>query len=108
MVRFRVFKTATYDEDYAGLDNAERLRVDSLVEQLFDQGDVTGKPLGVPFFREKKFGGKRLLYLVYHSVSAILLVAITDKKAQEATITEILLHLDEYKAYILAKLREIS
>ena len=69
---------------------------------------MTGKPLGVPFFREKKFGGKRLLYLVYHSVSAILLVAITDKKAQEATITEILLHLDEYKAHILAKLREIN
>lgn len=104
---FRIFKTTTYDEDYEMLDKSEQLRVDALVDDLFEHGDVTGKPLGVSFFREKKFGGKRLLYLVYLPFGVILLVTITDKKAQQATINEILLHLDEYKEYVVMRLREI-
>lgn len=108
MVNFRIFKTATYDEDYAKLDHSEQLRVDALVDSLFQHGAATGRPLTVPFFREKKFGGKRILYLVYASLFTILLVTITDKKAQQATINEILLHLDEYKSYITEKLKEVS
>lgn len=103
---FRIFKTATYDEDYEMLDKGEQLRVNTLVDDLFEHGDVTGKPLGVGFFREKKFGGKRLFYLIYKPLNAILLVAITDKKSQQATINEILLHLDEYKEYVVMRLRE--
>lgn len=103
---FRIFKTAVYDEDYELLDKSERLRVDVLVDDLFEHGDVTGKPLGVGFFREKKFGGKRLFYLVYKHLSVILLVAISDKKAQQATINEIFLQLDKYKEYVVMRLRE--
>ena len=71
---FRIFKTVTYDQDYELLDKSEQLRVDAIASDLFDCGDVTGKPLGVSFFfREKKFGGKRILYLVYlHFTSGIL------------------------------------
>ncbi|MBI2142291.1 hypothetical protein HYU15_02245 [Candidatus Woesearchaeota archaeon] len=107
MPRFRVFKTSTYDKDYEKLDHSEQLRADSLIEDLFESGDVVGKPLGTLFFREKKFGGKRLLYLVYKTFSAILLVAITDKKAQQATINETLEQLKEYEDYIKKKLNEI-
>jgi len=107
MVKFRIFKTATYDEDYKSLDNSERLRVDKIINNLFETGDTTGKPLGFPFFREKKFNGERVLYLVYNSLSVILLLAIADKKTQQATINEILLHLDEYKEYVIIRLRDI-
>ena len=55
MVKFRIFKTATYDEDYKSLDNSERLRVDKIINNLFETGDTTGKPLGFPFFREKGY-----------------------------------------------------
>ena len=103
---FKIFKTATYDEDYEMLDKSEQLRVDALVDDLFDNGDVTGRPLRVPFFREKKFSGKRIFYLVYKPFSAILLVTITDKKAQQATINEIFLHLDKYQEYLISKMRE--
>ena len=106
MSKFRILKTATYDKDYGKLDHAEQRRVDDIIDNLFDAGDVTGQPLGLPFFREKKFDGKRVLYLVYTQFSAILLLAITDKKAQQATINEILLHLDEYKQYVIQKLKE--
>jgi len=105
MVKFRIFKTATYDEDHKNLDHSEQLRVDNILDNLFEVGDKTGKPLGYKFFREKKFNGKRVLYLVYKNLSVILLLTITDKKTQQATINEILLHLDEYKKYIIERLK---
>lgn len=108
MSMFRIFKTATFDEEYATLDGSERSRVDNLIEDLFENGDLTGKPLQVPFFREKKFGGKRVLYLVYKQFSSILIVGITDKKEQQATINEVLVHLDQYEQYVVSKLKEIT
>ena len=108
MTKFRILKTATFDEDYEKLDHTEQMRVDDITDGLFDAGDVTGKPLGLPFFREKKFYGRRILYLVYAQFSAILLLTITDKKAQQATINEILLHLDEYKQEVIEKLKRIN
>ena len=105
MPKYRIFRTASYDEDYKKLDYSEQTRVDKIIDTLFDTGDVTGKPLGVSFFREKKFGGKRILYLVYRQISVILLLAITDKKTQQATINEILSNLPEYQRYVLSRLK---
>lgn len=48
------------------------------------------------------------MYLVYKHVSSILLVAITDKKTQQATINEVLLHFQECRKYIEVKLKEIT
>jgi len=52
------------------------------------------------FFREKKFGDKRLYYLIYPDLKIILVVAISDKKTQQDTIDEILSDLTEYKKYV--------
>lgn len=107
-VKFRVFPTEVFDDDYEKLDHSEQLRVDKIVKSLFEKGDVTGKPLGMSFFREKKFDGKRVLYLVYESLGAILLVAIVDKKLQQATINEIILNLSYYQDQIINKLSEAT
>ncbi len=106
MPRFRIFKTHTYDKDYGRLDRSEQLRIDNIIETMFEKGDITGKPLTVPFLREKKLDGKRLIYLVYNNLSIILLVAISNKKTQQATINEILSNLEDYEDYIVSKLRE--
>ena len=45
-----------------------------------------GKPLGVAFFREKKFKGKRLYYRIYEDEGIVLLLAVSNKKAQQRTI----------------------
>lgn len=82
--------------------------MDELVRELFEKGDSIGKPLGIPFFREKKFEGKRLLYLVYKTHIVILLVAIANKKTQQATINEILAQLDAYKVYVEEQLKRIT
>ena|SRR3989338_1390023 len=106
MPKFRIFKTRTYEKDYDSLDNAEKKKIDKIINSLFETGDVTGRPLGFPFFREKKLENKRLIYLIYPKIASILIVAITDKNMQQATINEILLHLDEYQEYVLQKLKD--
>ena len=91
------------------MDHSEQIRVDKILDSLLENGDVIGRPLsGLSFFREKKFDGKRLYYLVYENVFVILVLALGDKKAQQATINEILLHLDEYEKYVMDALKKIA
>lgn len=57
-------------------------------------------------FREKKFKGKRLYYLVYDEVPVVLALAIGGKKAQPVTINRILANLAEYQQYVFETLRK--
>lgn len=107
MGKYRVFKTEEFDRDYNKLDKSEQKRVDKILNQLLDRGGEVGKPLsGLSFFREKKFDGKRLYYLVYSNVFVVLVLAISDKKAQQATINQILLNLTEYQQHVFETLRK--
>ena len=104
---FRILKTQEFDKDFSKLSYQEQERVIKILKQLKEQGGDTGKPLsGLSFFREKKFDGKRLYYLVYIDSFVILAIAISDKKAQQATINRILLDLVEYQQYIYELLRK--
>ena len=104
---FRILTTQEFDKDFSKLSSQEQERVNKILKQLKEQGGDTGKPLsGLSFFREKKFDGKRLYYLVYKDSFVILAIAISDKKAQQATINRILLDLVEYQQYIYDLLRK--
>lgn len=104
---FKIFTTEEFDKDLSKLSSQEQVRVNKILKQLKEQGEDTGKPLsGLSFFREKKFNGKRLYYLVYKESFVILAIAISDKKAQQATINRILLDLVEYQQYVYDLLRK--
>ena len=104
---FKIFKTEEFDKIYYKLDNNEQKRITKILFQLLEKGDVIGKPLaGLNFFREKKFNGKRLYYLIYKDFNVILVIAISDKKAQQATINKILFNLDIYKESIIKTLKD--
>ena len=79
---FRVFRSEWYETKLKKLSNPEIYRV-SKFEQSLKEAPFSGKPLGYPFLREKKFGGKRLIFLVYEEHRCIFLVTITDKKLQQ-------------------------
>ena len=96
---FRVFRSEWYGNKLKKLDKAEIVRVEKFEQQLKQQ-PYSGKPLGYKFFREKKFGGKRLLFLIYEEHSIVFLVTITDKKAQQRDIEFIVSHLQIYKEEI--------
>ena len=103
---FRVFTTKEFDDRFEKIDESDKKRVRKILEQLKKQGNSVGKPLGKPYFREKKFKVKRLYFLVYKNFMVILAIAISDKKVQQETINKIISRLDYYKKFILNKLKE--
>ncbi|HLD33309.1 MAG TPA: hypothetical protein VJB66_01190 [Candidatus Nanoarchaeia archaeon] len=82
---FRVFRSDWYDSKLKKLTNVEQ-EICKNFEQQLKEKPYAGKPLGYNFFREKKFDGKRLIFLIYEEHQVIFLVTITDKKAQQSDI----------------------
>ncbi|MCH7902245.1 hypothetical protein IIC68_00675 [archaeon] len=105
--KFRVFKTREFDAQFEGLSSEEKIRVNKILLQLYEKGDLVGKLLaGLDFFREKKFGGKRLYYLVYENYFVILAVGLSNKKAQQATINQIIRDLADYQRFVFETLKK--
>ena len=63
--------------------------------------------MGYIFFREKKLNSHRIYYLVYEEFVIVLMVAVSDKKTQQATIDDIKQRLDEYYAFVRDTLRKL-
>lgn len=95
MDEFRVFRNEWYEEKLLKLSSFEQMRVEKF-EQELKVNPFSGKPLGYTFFREKKFDGKRLLFLVYNLHQVVFLITITDKKAQQEDIDFIRSNLKRY------------
>jgi putative component of toxin-antitoxin plasmid stabilization module len=104
---YRVFTTKEFDDDFDSLDSSEKSRVRKIMDQLKEKGDDVGKPLKYPYFREKKFEGKRLYFLVYKDYMIVLALAISNKKTQQETINKIISELQNYKDIIEKKIREL-
>jgi len=85
---YEVFATDTFWKDYENLSKNEKEKIDKIKEQL-KINPYVGKPLGYKFFREKRFNGKRLYYIIYEDYVVVLVVAYSDKKNQQATIDAI-------------------
>ena len=93
---FRVFRSDWYGKKLEKLSGQEQKRVSDF-EQSLKQNPYQGKPLGYAFFREKKFNGKRMYFLVYDSHEVVFLITISGKKAQQQVIDIIKSNLDVYK-----------
>ena len=53
--------------------------------------------LSYPFLREKRVKEKRIYYLIYEDLKLVLLVALSGKKNQQATIDHIKNGLNEFR-----------
>lgn len=102
---FRLFTTREFDENFSSLDESEKVRVRKILNQLKENGDNLGKPLKIPYFREKRFEGKRLYFLVYEEFMVILAIAIGNKKTQQETIDKIISELKYYREFIENRLK---
>ena len=103
---FRVFRSDHYERKLFKLDKSEQERVMKF-EQALKNAPYSGKPLGYAFFREKKFNGKRVLFLIYEDKECVFLVTITDKKAQQHEIDLIKTNLDIYREELERILKRI-
>lgn len=95
----RVLSTEEFDTWEKLLPKAYQEQIMNFIAELKESYDV-GKPLGYPFFREKRVDGYRLYFLIYEDVQTVLLVTISDKKAQQETIDRIKEQLDFYRELI--------
>ena len=93
---FRAFRTEWYEKKLKKLSDEEQKIVEK-IEQDLKQNPLSGKPLGYSFFRERKFDGNRIYFLVYLAPKVIFLITISDKKAQQQVIDLIKANLDIYK-----------
>lgn len=96
----------TFFTGIAGIEYQKR-RIWQLIIKLFGKkGENVGDPLKYPFFREKKVGGKRVYFLIYSDIRAVLMVGISDKKEQQETIDDIKGRLEEYHEVIKEAIRQ--
>ncbi len=96
MGNFRVFVTETFQSKLAKEDE----RFKAWVEKAFGRlaiNPFTGKPLGVKWFREKKFENYRLYFLVFENKQSVYVVNFSMKKDQQKIISSIRLLLDSYE-----------
>ena len=96
---YNIYETETFSKLYEVMEKEEKGWVDKIKIQLKDNPDV-GKPLKFEWFREKKFGNKRLYYLIYKSLNRILIVSFGSKKEQQKIINHIIKNKERYKKLI--------
>ena len=106
MAAYKIFIEEEFEREFKKLDAAEQARILKVREQI-KENPFVGKPLGYEWFREKHLNGKRLYWLVYENLKAVLVVALSDKKTQQLTINAIKMALDYYKSKIEQKLNSI-
>lgn len=92
---YRIFHIVSFDKQLQKLSPEEQLRIIK-IENHIRENPFSGKPLGYQFFREKKFGTKRIVYLVYQDYLIVLLICVSDKKSQQADIDIIKQALNDY------------
>ena len=104
---YAVYRTAKFDKELSKkLSKEEQREVEALEKSQLTDNPYTGDPLGYRFFREKKLGGKRVYFLVYDDLKAVLMVAISDKRTQQDTINEVKNKLKDYYFVVKEAIRQ--
>ena len=105
-MNYVVYTTEPFDKRVEKLENEEKERLDKLYPKLAESPFV-GDQLQYKHLREKRLKEKRVYYLVYEDLKAVLIVAISGKKDQQTTINHIINNFDMYREYLERLLDEI-
>lgn len=100
---YSVYTTESFDKEFNKLPSSDKKIIEKMFSQLKENPN-TGDQLRFPFFREKRLREKRVYYLIYDDLSAVLMIAIGGKKAQQSTIDQIVKLLPELKEYMKKQL----
>ena len=96
---YKVRRTNRFNKEVEKLSNEEIKRVNKLIEQL-KENPYVGDQLQIKILREKKLEEKRIYYLIFDDLNAILIIAISNKKAQQKEIDFIKDNINNYKKYL--------
>ena len=100
---YRIYTTEEYERRFNKLDWSIQHQIEKEIEQL-EGNPYVGKPLGYPFFREKKVQNYRVYYLIYEEYVVVFVITISDKKGQQDAIDKIRSLLPFYREEIRKKL----
>lgn len=100
---YAVYTTDSFEKKIEKISNSDKERIQKLFIQL-KENPYVGDQIRYNFFREKRIREKRVYYLIYDDLQAVLIVAFGGKKAQKETIDEIIKLLPKYKEYMRALL----
>ena len=102
---YAVYTTESFEKEIRRLPDSDKDIIQKIFLQL-KENPYVGDSIRHRFFREKRIREKRIYYLIYDDLSAVLIVAFGGKKAQQETIDRIIELLPEFKIYLEKLLKE--
>lgn len=102
---YSVYTTRNFDRKISKLSKNDVEKIQKIFLQL-KENPYVGDQLRYKHLREKRVEEKRIYYLVYDDLKTVLIVAISGKKNQQATINHIVDNFDGYKRYLEKILKE--
>jgi len=94
-----VYITDNFEKEIENLSKVDKEIIQKIFLQL-KENPYVGDQIRYRFFREKRIREKRIYYLIYDDLSAVLVVAFGGKKAQQETIDQIIKDLPEFRKYL--------
>lgn len=101
---YAVYTTESFDREVAKLSQGDQEIIQKMFLKIRNNPYVSDQ-LRYRHLREKRIREKRVYFLVYDNLRAVLLVAISGKKDQQETINHIVNYFDEYRYYLERLLR---
>jgi mRNA-degrading endonuclease RelE of RelBE toxin-antitoxin system len=95
---YAVYSLGVFDREVEKLSPDYSSKIEKIFFQL-KENPYVGDQIRYKFFREKRIKEKRVYYLIYDDLKIVLMVAISDKKAQQETINRIITYFSEYRKY---------
>ena len=95
-MKYKIYHSQRFKKELFRFDKNFQDRVDKIEEELVEN-PYSGKPLGVKWFREKRYENYRIYYLIYDNLKVAFMVGISDKKDQQKVINTIKLLLDFFR-----------
>lgn len=102
---YKIYTTDNFDRQMGKLSQEEKKRIGKIFVQLRNN-PYAGDQLQIKILREKRLREKRIYFLVFDELNAVLAVAISNKKTQQETIDHILKYIKEYRDYLKRIIRE--
>lgn len=96
---YSVYATDNFEKELDNFSVSDQEIIKKLFLQL-KENPYVGDEIRYKFFREKRLREKRIYYLIYEDLSAVLIVALGGKKARQQTINEIVKNFSEFKSYL--------
>ena len=102
---YAVYTTDNFEKKIEKISYSDKERIQKLFIQL-KENPYVGDQIRYKFFREKRIREKRVYYLIYDDLQAVLIVAFGGKKKQQETIENVIKTLPEFKAYLERSLKK--